>query len=192
MAEELQSLLEKINREGVEKATAAAEKIIADAKARAADIIDTANRAAAKAQTDAYQVSQDYSRRAAESVSQAGRDTIRKVELAVTAQLEKLLKENVNRALSDSARVTQLVTDILRSIVTKDTIEVAAAADLAAALKAQLASQSQIKVILDDTLETGFAVRLEGGRVEHAFTGEIVAAELAKRLRPDLAALIHA
>ena len=37
MSEDLQSLLEKINREGVEKARTEADKIIADAKAKAAD-----------------------------------------------------------------------------------------------------------------------------------------------------------
>ena len=53
MSEDLQSLLEKINREGVEKARAEADKIIADAKAKAADIVKTANAEAAKAKADA-------------------------------------------------------------------------------------------------------------------------------------------
>ena len=53
MSEDLQSLLEKINREGVEKARAEADKIIADAKAKAADIVKAANAEAAKAKADA-------------------------------------------------------------------------------------------------------------------------------------------
>ena len=53
MSEDLQSLLEKINREGVEKARTEADKIIADAKAKAADIVKTANAEAAKAKADA-------------------------------------------------------------------------------------------------------------------------------------------
>ena len=40
--EDLQSLLEKINREGVEKAEAEAKRIVADAEARAAKIVKDA------------------------------------------------------------------------------------------------------------------------------------------------------
>ena len=35
-----------------------------------------------------------------------------------------------------------------------------------------------------------FLVKTDGGRVEHAFTGDVIAEELAKRLRPDLAKLL--
>jgi len=44
--------------------------------------------------------------------------------------------------------------------------------------------------VTDEALGTGFSVKVEGGRVEHAFTGKAVTAELAKRLRSDLAALL--
>ena len=46
--EELQSLLEKINRDGVEKAEAEAAKIIAEAKARAGAIVQEAEAEAKK------------------------------------------------------------------------------------------------------------------------------------------------
>ena len=47
MAEELQSLIEKINRDGVEKASAEAEKIISAAKEQAAASEKAANAEAA-------------------------------------------------------------------------------------------------------------------------------------------------
>ena len=68
--------------------------------------------------------------------------------------------------------------------------EVAVPAKLAPALKAQLAAQKNLTVVTDETIGTGFSVRLDGGRVEHAFTGAAIADELAKRLRPDLARLV--
>ena len=76
MSEDLQSLLEKINREGVEKARAEADKIIADAKAKAADIVKTANADAAKAKADAEKAAEDYAARAAETVRQADRKSV--------------------------------------------------------------------------------------------------------------------
>ena len=43
MAEQLQELLEKIQKEGVDKAKAEAERIVSEAKARAAQILKSAD-----------------------------------------------------------------------------------------------------------------------------------------------------
>ena len=188
MSEDLQSLLEKINREGVEKARAEADRIIADAKAKAADIVKTANADAAKAKADAEKAAADYAARAAETVRQAERDTILKIESSVTALLEKVLKADVDAALADEKTAAALVAEAIKDLV--GSVEVAVAPKLAAALKAQLASKGNVTVVMDDTLGTGFSVKTDGGRVEHAFTGDVIADELAKRLRPDLAKLL--
>ncbi len=188
MSEDLQSLLEKINREGVEKAHAEADKIIAEAKAKAAEIVKSANDEAAKAKADAEQAAKDYSSRAEETVRQAARDTILKVEASVTALLEKTLAKDVDKALADDSTAGALVAEAIKGLV--GSVEVAANPKLASALKAQLAAQQNVTVVMDDTLGTGFSVKTEGGRVEHAFTGDAIASELAKRLRPDLAKLM--
>ena len=188
MSEDLQSLLEKINRDGVEKAQAAADKIVAEAKAKAAEIVKSANAEAAKAKADAEQAAKDYQARAAETVRQAARDTVLEVKDAVTALLEKLLAKDVDKALADEKTATALAAEAVKGLT--GSVEIAAPAKLAAALKAQLAAQADVKVVLDETRDTGFSVKLDGGRVEHAFTGEVIAGELAKRLRPDLAALL--
>ena len=59
MSEDLQSLLEKINRDGVEKAQAESDRIIAEAKAKAAAIVKEANEAAAAAKADAEKSATD-------------------------------------------------------------------------------------------------------------------------------------
>ena len=188
MSEDLQSLLEKINRDGVGKAQAKADQIVAEAKARAEAIVKEANAAAAKAKAEAEQAAQDYRARAAETLKQAARDTVIEVEKAVTALLEKVLAQDVNRALADEKTASALAAEAVKGLT--GSVEVAAPAQLIAALKAQLAAQANITVVLDETRDTGFSVKLDGGRVEHAFTGEVIAGELAKRLRPDLAALL--
>lgn len=186
--EDLQSLLEKINREGVEKAEAKANEIIARAKADADAIMKNAREEATKAKADAERAAADYTRRAEETLRQAARDTVLNVESAVTKLLEKLLSNNVNKVLSDEAAVTALVADVIKLFAVKG--EIAAGEKLAAALSAQLATSEQFKVVTDENLDTGFSVRLDNGRVEHSFTGQTVADELAKRLRGNLAALL--
>ena len=186
--DDLQSLLEKINREGVEKAEATAKKILEDAKAKADALLNDARAEAAKSKADAEKAAADYQVRAAETVKQASRDTILKIEASVTALLEKVLVKDVEKALADEATVKTLVTDAIKGVT--GAAEVAVPTQLAAALKAQLASEGAITVVTDDTFGTGFSVKTDGGRVESAFTADVIAAELAKRLRPDLAALL--
>lgn len=186
--EDLQSLLEKINRDGVEKAEAEAQRIVAAAKARAAECVAAAKAEAEKAKAEAEKAAADYAARAAETVRQAARDTVLKVEAAVTEVLERLLARGVDRSLGDEASVAALVTEALKGLTGPG--EVAVGPKLAAALQAQLAGTPGFTVVMDEMLGTGFSIRLDGGRVEHSFTGETVAAELAKRLRPDLAALL--
>lgn len=186
--EDLQSLLEKINRDGVEKAEAEAKKIVDEAKAKAEAIVKEAKAAAAEAKAEAEKASADYAARAAETVKQGARDTILKIEASVTAMLEKLLVKDVEKALADEATVKTIVTEAIKGVT--GAAEVAVPAKLAASLKAQLASAGAITVVTDDTLGTGFSVKTDGGRVESAFTADVIAAELAKRLRSDLAALL--
>ena len=186
--EDLQSLLEKINRDGVEKAEAEAAKIIADAKAKADAIMKEAAEKAAKDSAEAEKNAAAFAERAAESVRQAARDTVISVGERITGMLEALLAKNVNAALADENTAAALAAKALEGL--DSDAEIAAAADIAAALKAQLAAKGEITVITDDAIGSGFSVKLDNGRIEHSFTGETIAGELAKRLRPDLAALI--
>jgi hypothetical protein len=102
--------------------------------------------------------------------------------------LENLLAKNVDAALADEKTAAALVAGALEGLVSN--AEIAAAGKIAATLKAQLAGRSGITVVTDDSSGSGFSVKLDNGRIEHSFTGETVTEELARRLRPELAALI--
>ena len=188
MAEELQSLIEKIHRDGVEKAAAESEKIISSAKEQAAAIVKAAKEEAARYAVAAEADAKASAERAQETLRQAARDAVISVEGSVTRLLEKILASNVNAALSDPATAAAIAGEAVRDVVASG--EISATPKIAEALKAQLAAKANLTVVMDETHGTGFNVKLDGGRVEHDFTGATVAAELAKRLRPDLAALM--
>ena len=190
MAEELQQLLEKIQRDGVDKANAEAAAIIAKAKAEADAIVKKAQDAAAAAEAKGKADAEAYAARAKETISQAARDTVLKVKDDVTKLLTKLLTQNVTAALATEA--VPLAAAAVKELVTGDNAEVAASAKLVDALRAQLAQQAQsgVKVVADETTGTGFTVRLDNGRVEHDFTDAAISEALAQRLRADLAALL--
>lgn len=186
--EDIQGLLERINRDGVEKAEAEAKKIIATAEERAAAIIENARARASEEKAAAEKASADYASRAAETIRQGARDTLLKLEEKVVALLEKVLVKDVEKALADEATAQALVSAAIREVA--GNVEITAPEKIAAALKAQLAAQGAITIVTDETLGTGFSVKADGGRIERAFTADVIATELAKRLRPDLAKLI--
>jgi len=186
--EDLQSLLEKINRDGVEKAEAEAKTILANARAKADALLESARAEAARQKADADKAAADYASRAEETIRQAARDTVLKVESALTALLERVLVKDVEKTLADESTVQAIVAEAIKGVV--GSAEIAAPAKLVPALKAQLAAQGNITIVTDDTLGTGVSVKTDGGRVESAFTADVIAAEIAKRLRPDLAKLL--
>ena len=189
MAEELQSLIERINRDGVAKAKAEADRIVVAAKEQAAKLVNEAKAEADRYAAAAKEEASAATLRAEETLRQAARDAIIAVENAVGRLLEKILAENVDAALANPATAATLAGDAVRDLIA--TGEISSGPKIADALRAQLAAQRNLTVVLDEALGTGFKVSLEGGRVEHDFTGATVAAELAKRLRPDLAKLMR-
>ena len=186
--EDLQGLLEKINREGVEQADAEAKRIVDEAKAKAEAIVREAGEKAAKAKAEAEADAKASVARANETISQAARDVVLGVKDAITSLLVRLLTEGVDRALADEATSVGLVTTAIGELTGPG--EITCGPQLAKALNAQLAKLGSFSVTTDATVGSGFTVKLDGGRVEHSFTSEVIAGELAKRLRPDLAKLI--
>lgn len=188
--EDLQSLLEKINRDGIEKAEKEAAKIISDAKSKADLIIKEAREEAGKLESESRENAKGFAERAEETIKQAARDTILQVEASVTALLEKLLLKKVETSMADSATLQDLVKEAVKSAVGGG--EIVCNGKLAAALTDALKELPEFTVSMDETFGSGFSVRLDDGRVESSFSAEMIAAELAKRLRPDLAKLVSA
>ena len=191
MAEELQQLLEKIQHDGVEKAKAEAAEILKKAKAEADALVKAAEDKAIAAKTQAEKDAKASAERAEKTIQQAARDTVLQVKDALAKLLENLLAKDVSAALALPGETTRLALEAIQSLGAKD-VTVAANATLANALKAQLATEARtgIQVVLDEAVGAGFSLRLDGGRVEHDFSEAAITAALAKRLRPDLAALL--
>ncbi len=194
MTQDLQQLLEKIQRDGVEKAQGEAERIVNNANNEAKAIIEKARATAETLKSEAQQSAEAFERRAEETIRQAARDAVLNVEKSVTNLFEQLLLSDVNRNFEQSeSLVGELAMEAARAYIAGSaSIEVVAADKLADNLRARLSAEANkgIKVVTDETTGSGFAVRLANGRIEHAFTGQAVAEALARQLRPRLAKLM--
>jgi V/A-type H+-transporting ATPase subunit E len=193
MTEDLQQLLEKIQRDGVDKAQTEADAILKKAKTDSAALINSAQAEADKLKSDAQQEAEAYAARAKESVTQSARDVLLQVEQSVTELLTILLQKDVNTALNSEEVVAALVEDAVKTYISGgESIEVAAVDKMATALRAKLAKEAVegVTVVTDQTTGSGFRIKLADGRIEHDFTGAAVTAALSRQLRPGLAALL--
>ena len=111
MAEELQSLLEKIRRDGVEKASAERENMLQQAKDEASAIIAAAQEEAQKIRSEATRDAEALTKRAESAIRQAARDIL----LELKSELKKRV-EAIVRARTDEALTSDFMAEIIREV----------------------------------------------------------------------------
>lgn len=188
--ENLDALLVKIRTEGVDKARAEADAIVAQARKDAEKIVATARSEAEQCKAQAQADADRFQQGAEATLRQAARDVRMKLEQDITSLLERTLGGEVDATLEAGAIVGKLVEEAVETYLRDGVVTVAAAPKLAEALKARLAQKGEVTVVTDAQMGTGFRVLLKGGRVEHDFTGEAVTQALTALLRPQLAKLL--
>ena len=177
MAEELQSLLDRIQTEGVEKAKAEASRIVEEAERKAADIVAEAGRKAAALRAKAEEEAR---------VLQARSENVRQT-------LERVLRKDVDAALADPAFLQKYVERVAASAAGEGPAELhvspADAEKLAEYARARLAAGAAdgIRIAPDSDVSAGVRVLVRDGRVEHDFTDEAVMQALSRMIRPSLA-----
>ncbi len=198
MAEELQSLLDRIQQDGVAKAKVEADAIIADAKANAAKLVADAQATAAAKIKDAEAQAAQFEARARNSLQQAARDVVLSVGTAIDQTAQALVAQRVAEHLSgdclgaavltavkayfDNAGSTEAT--VLLPEKDADGVRQYLEREFADALKGGLEIKS------DQSVVSGFTLAEAGDTVRHSFTGEAITAALCKLLRPNLAAIV--
>ncbi|MCL1888135.1 MAG: hypothetical protein FWF96_04625 [Kiritimatiellaeota bacterium] len=197
MGTELQHLLDKIQAEGLDKAKAGADALLAQARDEAQRIVATARQQADAFSTRAQEDAAAYQQRATESIRQAGRNTLLDVEKAARTLLETLLLREIKNTLALSDVLARLTLETVQGYLAQGenvSLRLPQTAEaLLPALRETLrreAEAGKVEIVLDPAQGTGFSARVENGRVEHDFSAEAVAAALAKTLRPQLAELL--
>ena len=198
MAEELQHLIERIRKEGVESGEKAADSLVAEAKKKAAAIVADAQKQAkelvAKAETDAAA----FAERGKKTLEQAARDLLISIGGAVGNVVGGMVDSKVSAALTPelmAQMLLKLADAYGKSGGAGGIVAMLGEAD-AAALKAVFAKEYQsqlvngIQIESDKEIFKGFRVGVKGGQVFHDFTKDSIAESLANFLRPDLAQIV--
>lgn len=199
MAEELQSLLEKINQDGVMKAEAKKNEIIANANKEADEIIANAKKEAAEIIANANKEAESVSKRTAGALEQARRDILLQLRKELAARLHETIQDTGAKALSPEF-MAQLIRELALafsadpdSVITiRTSIKNAEALDQA--LRAALAESftREPKVLAGKEVANGMEISFDGGRCFYDFTLDAVADLLDEYIGSKLGAIFKA
>jgi V/A-type H+-transporting ATPase subunit E len=201
MPEELQSLLEKIQKDGVDKAEVEAKDIVSSAQAKAKDIIADAKKEAEALLKKAEVDGTSFQTRGEKALQQAARDVILSVADAVNSTLEALVKGEVSKAMDDTS-VAQMVLEVVKAYANNksaDTrIEVLLNDKQKKAITDYLnakcadAMKKGLEIKSDNTVVSGFRVSMPDANVEHDFSEAAITEALCQLLRPQLQEIVKA
>ena len=181
MAEELQSLLEKIHRDGIEKAAAEREEMLNAAKKEAETIVAAAKEEAAKLRSAAENDAEALKKRAESAIRQAARDILLDLKSELKKRVEAITRNRLDEALSADF-MASLVADIAKAVLndpakgSAGTLEVMAAPakceelvqKLSAAVGADMVSR--ISVFPNSAAGRGLKISVDGDQVFFDFS----------------------
>ena len=199
MAEELQNLLEKIKRDGVEKANAEAAAIVAKAKSDAAAIVKTAQDEAAAAKAAAAEDAQENAARAEETIRQAARDTVISLKTDLLSRLNAVVKNCVGEAMTPEVMeqiILKMAEAYGKSTESAESLEILlpkkeqeqAEAFLKSRLLAELKANPEIN--LTNEFNSGLQIAFRGTEVYFDFSDDALSEVLCRFVGPKLTSVI--
>lgn len=200
MADELQSLIERIQREGIEKAETDAAAIVSHAKVKAAEIVKAAEAQAQALLKKADVEARVYAERSAVTLTQVARDVLIAVGQGLESILEQVIREQVGPALSPETMknmLSQIAQSYAARGMTENRLTVLLSPDdrqsLARLVEAGVrnAFGQGVELIADDRIVKGFKLSIRDGQVVHDFTQAAIAEAMGALLKPHLARIVH-
>ena len=200
MAEELQYLIERIQKEAVDSAEQQAAQLIAQSKDRAAAIVKEAEEKAAAILRKAEQDAQVFTERSMRTLDQAARDLLITVGQGVENIIADIVAEAAGEALKPQV-LEQMLVKIAEAYAEKmgeeSRVEMLVSPADQQELVKFFAERYRQKLIhgialhVDNNIVKGFKVSCADGHAFHDFTREAIAESLAQFLRPKLAEIVR-
>jgi V/A-type H+-transporting ATPase subunit E len=199
MSNELETLLQRLQRDGVEAGKQQAGALVQAARQEAERIVDLARAEAAQLVATARAESDALLLRSGQALRHACRDLLLVVGQRIETLVQKLVGDRVGAAL-DTATVVRLVQTLIQAFVAHGrgaaALEVVVGPEQQKALTQAVlddlrkALQSGITLRVQEGVGPGFQVRMGDGGVRHDFTAPAIAAALAELVTPQLAAVV--
>lgn len=193
----LESLIEKIKKEGVDQAQQQSEQMIKDAHTRGKEIVKKAKDQAQKIKEEAEKEAQKLQENAKSSIKQAARNVILSVKEKLISIFDSILKRELKESLSSEA-----VAKMLESIIDKWSKEKDKEFEVLVNKKdkkkleelilAKFAQEAKnrIEIKSSSQIENGFQIGIKGEDTHYDFSDEGITESLSVFLNPAIADLI--
>jgi V/A-type H+-transporting ATPase subunit E len=191
---QLQELIDKIKKEGIESAQTAAAKLKADAQAEAIRIIEEAKREAKGIIAQGKADAERSEKAGVAAVEQASRNLVLAFKGEIQGLLDKLTTETVASSYSGDI-IKEILPDLIKNWTVKNTDSLSVLLSegdlkkLDAAFKTRLASalKGGVDLKAGKNIDGGFHIAEKDGSAFYDFSAESVANLLSAYLNPKLA-----
>ncbi|NLI77937.1 MAG: hypothetical protein GX442_16045 [Candidatus Riflebacteria bacterium] len=193
MATDVASFTKQLREDGIEAARQEADKIIAEAKARAQHLIDEAASSVKKQKHDAQEEIAQKTQRSEAEMKLVARDLILMVKKKIEDVAAALLSEKVAAALSAEDVVKSSLVELLKQHPGNHDWELVTGQSLAKATVEDLFKKAGARVQLTEGLKkAGFELRQKDGAEVLEVTDESVVEAFRRLLSPELGKILDA
>jgi len=196
MAEQIKTLIEKIQREGIQAGEAKAQSIESEARQRSDEILAKARAEAGRIVKDAAAEAQKNQNSMNAVLKQAGRDVLLNLKSEISAILNKVVLHNVRASLSGEELSKMLLSLVREGVHHQDIVINLSKDDLHKLEKhfmGELAEGLKKHVVLkpSDDISAGFVISYDAGRSHYDFTDQALAGYIISQLKPELAKILE-
>jgi V/A-type H+-transporting ATPase subunit E len=194
---QLQELIEKIKKEGIESAQAEATKIKANAEAEAKEMVEQAKHQADNIMAQCKADAQQSEKSGMAALEQASRNLLLGFKGEIQTLLDKLVSDTINSAYSIEV-IKEILPDLIKNWAAKNTDSLSVLLPekeikrLDDAFKANLVSKLKggVEIKVGKNIETGFVIAEKDGKLFYDFSAEAVANMLSVYLNSKLAEIL--
>ncbi len=195
---QLQELVDKIRKDGVDAAEAQASQIVSDARTKAAEIVAGARAEAEAIEKAARADAERLEKAAVASIRQSGRNILISFRDSVVSELSALVSSATGSAMSGEALKDLVPAAVKAWIANSGSADVSillSPSDLAkleSTFKAALKAEMDKGLVLgaDASLAGGFRVGMKDGSAYYDFSAEAVASLFSAYLNPRVAEIL--
>ncbi|MDD4939302.1 MAG: hypothetical protein PHE18_01045 [Candidatus Omnitrophica bacterium] len=199
MAEDIKSLIEKINQEGIAAAEKKAKEIEDKARQEAGRLLDSAKRQAEDMINNAKEQIVKMREKEKASLSQAGRDLLLTLKQEVNAMLQKVISMGVRETLTPE-NIFKILNSAIKGSCVKESSDIvislskedagALEGGFLAKLKAE--TKKQIRLLPSESVGAGFVISFDAGKSQFDFSEKALAEYIGTYLKPKLKELLEA
>lgn len=197
MEVKLESLIEKIKKNGVEEAKKESGELIKNAKEQAAKVIDDARIKAANLIEEAEKEAAGFQKNAADAIKQAGRDLVLNLKEELTKLFDRILKHDLSEHLTPEF-LKQLIVKIIDnwSPGKELSLEILTSSKDKKKLEELLLSRfkneakNTITIKVSNNVDKGFRIGIKGEDVYYDFSDESILESLKDILTPSISRVL--